>query len=40
MPPSRFHSYKVIVSVQGQPQKCYTFYSCFMKFCLALNDYK
>ena len=31
---------KVFVTVQRQPPKCYAFYTCFLKFCLALNSYK
>ena len=27
-------------TVQSQPPKCYAFYTCFMKFCLALNSCK
>ena len=30
---------KVFVTVQSQPPKCYAFYTCFLKFCLALNSY-
>ena len=32
--------YGNVVTVQSQPLKCYAFYSCFLKFCLALNSYK
>ena len=31
---------KNVVTVQSQPPKCYAFYTCFMKFCLALNSCK
>ena len=31
---------KNVITVQSQPPKCYAFYTCFMKFYLALNSCK
>ena len=36
---SSFYFYHIIVTVQCSPPKCYAFYTCFLKFCLALNSY-